>query len=426
MALTAALRAHPAAAARAQVTSDTVRVARSEPHDLSTLLQSPQGSCPRTRQPSFLSFWTADGAVLNTNKYVGENGGPSAFSAFAIKWGMYSRGECWEDIAYGMPYGGVGFYAAEFFDIEQGHVGTPMSLFIFQGATLARVSPRMTFNYEWNLGLSFGWEPYDPFDTPLNIAIGSSVNAHIAFNFYFRWMASQYLDLNFGLNLAHFSNGASRLPNAGFNLAAPMVELALNFNRNARASLYETCGPPPPFMRHVDHDISMTISSRQTEFAANDQTGLPLPYIDRKFKVLGLSYAMLFANDYKYKWGPTADLIYDESSNVTAWREKLPGTDAFYDRVRLGPMGDRVSLGVGVRGELTMMRYSIFATMGWNAIWGNKDDTRLYQVLGLKAYLSQNLFGTFGIRASHFSSAQYLYWSLGYTINGRNRGIKER
>jgi hypothetical protein len=89
-------------------------------------------------------------------------------------------------------------------------------------------------------------------------------------------------------------------------------------------------------------------------------------------------------------------------------------------------MRDRFSLGAGVRGELTMPRYSIFATVGWNALWGNRSDTRLYQVLGLKVYLSQDMFGTFGIRASHFSSAQYLYWSLGYTIRGASRhtGIK--
>ncbi len=408
----------------ARPVADTLTVA--EPHLAFEIPGQGSEKANRTTQPTFLSLGTMDGAVLPTNEYVGGGGGPTAYSAATLKFGTYSRGECWEDIAYGMPYGGVGFYAARFYGVTRGEIGTPMSLFVFQGAHLASLSPRLHFNYEWNLGLSFGWEPYDPFDNPSNIAIGSTVNAHIAFNFYFNWYLSRHMDLNLGVNLTHFSNGASRMPNAGINTAAPMIELVYNFNRDAGSNIYASCPLPPPFLRHIDHDISMTISSRQTTFKSGGDTGLPLPYIDRKFKVLGVSYAMLFANAYKYKWGPAVDFIYDESSGVKAWREGLPGSGAEYERVQLGPMGQRISLGAGVRGELTMMRYSIFATVGWNAVWGNHKDTRAYQVLGLKAYLSRNFFGTFGIRASKFSSAQYLYWSLGYTIPGKTRGYRLR
>jgi hypothetical protein len=84
------------------------------------------------------------------------------------------------------------------------------------------------------------------------------------------------------------------------------------------------------------------------------------------------------------------------------------------------PLADRLSLGASLRGEMVMPGYSIFANLGWNLIHGNKKDQRLYQVIGIKLYLQDNFFGTFGIRATHFTKAQYLYWSLGYTINGRS------
>lgn len=66
-----------------------------------------------------------------------------------------------------------------------------------------------------------------------------------------------------------------------------------------------------------------------------------------------------------------------------------------------------------------MPRISIFANFGYNLLHGNEYDYRFYQIMGVKAYLKENLFGTFGIRASRFSKAQYLYWSLGYSFDGK-------
>ena len=69
-----------------------------------------------------------------------------------------------------MPYYGIGFYSANFFDKKD--LGLPFALYLFQGATVRRFNPKWALNYEWNLGMSFNWDPYDPFDNPNNVACG--------------------------------------------------------------------------------------------------------------------------------------------------------------------------------------------------------------------------------------------------------------
>lgn len=380
-------------------------------------------SKPKTKKPSFISLDTKAGWVFPTNEFVsGENKIPY-YSSFSLKYGIGSTGDKWQDKAYGMPYYGIGFYSANFFN-KHG-LGYPMAFYLFQGATIREFNPKWSLNYEWNLGMSFNWKPYDPFDNPNNVALGSGVNAYVSGSMYMKWRMSQAFDLNMGLSLTHFSNGAYRLPNKGLNLVAPYVELVYNIHRPKLLSSLSSDLTPPEIEKHIVHDVLFTMTSRQIRFDTTG-TGLPSRYIDRQFKVLGLGYSAMIVNSYKYRWGPSIELVYDESSGARAWREKHPVDGKYYDRVELGNPWERLSMGVSIKGEITMPHVSIFANLGYNLLHGNKYDYRLYQIMGVKAYLKDNLFGTFGIRASRFSKAQYLFWSLGYSFEGRPFKKKHR
>lgn len=370
----------------------------------------------KTKKPSFISLDTKGGWVFPTNDFVSGKNKIPYYSSISLKYGRCSDGDSWEDKAYGMPYYGIGFYSGNFF--KKKDLGLPFALYLFQGATIRRFNPKWALNYEWNLGMSFNWVPYDPFDNPNNVALGSSVNVYVAGSMYMKYYINEAFDLNMGVSLTHFSNGAYRLPNKGLNLVAPYLELVYNINRPKPSVLPESEMAPPEIEKHIVHDVMFTITSRQIRFDTTG-TGLPSRYIDRQFKVFGLSYAPMIVNSYKYRWGPSFELVYDESSDARAWREKHPVDGMYYDRVELGDVWKRFSCGVSLKGEVTMPRLSIFANFGYNLLHGNEYDYRFYQIMGVKAYLKENLFGTFGIRASRFSKAQYLYWSLGYSFDGK-------
>ncbi|WP_277464521.1 acyloxyacyl hydrolase [Parabacteroides sp. PF5-6] len=378
-----------------------------EPKDTVTL---------KKKSPTFLAINTAAGLVLPTNDYIREGKNMPFSSSLTLKYGIYSRGDTWQDVAYGMPYFGVGLYSARFFNKKA--LGYPFSLFLFQGAEIKRISHRTSLYYELDLGMSFNWKPYDVFDNPDNIALGSSANVHVGAVIYFRTPLSDRWDIHYGLNLSHFSNGAQQLPNKGINIASPFIELVYNFNGNPTTAAHTDLPVAPLLEERFDYDLTFTSSTRQIRVDTVG-TGLPSRLLDKNFRVLGLSASAMRTKGYKYRWGPSLELVYDESSGVKAWRERHPEDGEFYDRVKLGDFHQRFSLGLSVKGEITYPHHTFFAHIGYNLIHGNDYDYRLYQIIGLKAYLKDNLFGTFGIRAARFSKAQYLYWSIGYTIPGR-------
>lgn len=373
-------------------------------------------STRKRKEPSFLAINTMGGIVLPTNDYIKESHSRPAFASLSLKYGIYSRGDRWEDVAYGMPYFGIGLFSARFFNKKA--LGYPISIYFFQGAEIKKLSRKVSLGYEVNVGMSFNWKPFDVFDNPNNIALGSSANVHVGANIYFKTPLSDKWDLRYGLAMSHFSNGAQQLPNKGLNLAAPFLELVYNFNGTTEPSPDIEVEQAPALEDRFDYDLTFTSSTRQV-WVDTVGTGRPSKLLDKNFRVFGLSYSAMYVHSYKYRWGPSLELVYDESSGVRAWRQIRPEDGQFYDRIKLGKFHERLSLGLSVKGEITYPRHTFFAHLGYNLIHGNDYDFRLYQIIGLKAYLKDNFFGTFGIRAARFSKAQYLYWSIGYTIEGK-------
>ncbi len=152
--------------------------------------------------------------ILPTNPFLGyynKNWAPirNSFSTH-LKYSFQFHPGTAMDRVYGRPYQGIGlgYYAME--DSEE--LGRPLALYLFQGARIAQILPRLSFNYEWNFGLSAGWKPYDYYENPNNKAIGSRMNAYINMNLYLNWALSYRFDLTTGVGFTHFSNGNTKYP----------------------------------------------------------------------------------------------------------------------------------------------------------------------------------------------------------------------
>ena len=119
-----------------------------------------------------------------------------------------------EAIIYKGVYQGVGLSYHHF----NPQLGNPVSAYLFQGATIKNLSSRLSLNYEWNLGLTYGWKSYDEKNHPENRVIGSKLTAYLDADIYLRWMLSRQCDLNLGATFTHYSNGNTSIPNAGLNV----------------------------------------------------------------------------------------------------------------------------------------------------------------------------------------------------------------
>ena len=111
-----------------------------------------------------------------------------------------------------------------------------MAVYAFQGAPIVRLSSRLSLDYEWNFGASFGWKQYDEHSNWYNDAIGSKINAYINLGFVLNWQFYPQWKLAAGVDFTHFSNGNTRYPNGGLNTIGGRVGIVRTFNAEDKAS----------------------------------------------------------------------------------------------------------------------------------------------------------------------------------------------
>ena len=117
---------------------------------------------------------------------------------------------------YPHAYQGIGISYNTFYCPAE--LGNPVAVYAFQGARIMQVSPRLSFDYEWNFGASFGWKKYDGQYYPQNEVIGSKINAYINLGLVLNWQLHPQWKLAAGVDLTHFSNGNTHYPNGDLML----------------------------------------------------------------------------------------------------------------------------------------------------------------------------------------------------------------
>ncbi|MDR2680315.1 MAG: acyloxyacyl hydrolase [Tannerella sp.] len=368
----------------------------------------------KIKRPVFVSLQIADGFVTPTSNIVNGKTVMPHVTALSFKYGRSASGDKWKDGYYGMPYWGIGFYKP-FYSMRK-DMGDPFSAYLFQGAALKTFNSGLSLNYEVNLGMSFGWNSYDALDNPGFKALGSSVNVHVAGDLYYKKPLSENFDLNFGFNVTHFSNGARRTPNYGLNSVSPLVELVYHIDgKKPSPHINGKKLQPPLFEKRTAHDISFFVTDRtiSLDTDGDDPNG---KYPGRHFKVAGFNYGYMLHNVRRFKWGAGLDVLYDEGGGALFSGDLSEKTGKYMETVNLGNMPERISVGLSLRGELAMPGYAVFTHLGYDILHGNKDSKRLYQIYGIKVYLTDNLFSSFGVNSTHITRSRFLYINIGYTF----------
>ncbi len=307
---------------------------------------------------------------------------------------------------YPHTYQGIGIAYNKFFDTME--LGTPISLYLFQGSRIGRISQTLTIDYEWNFGAGFGWKYYDEQTNPENMVIGSSVNAYINLGFYINWqMSSQWL-LTAGVNATHNSNGNTRIPNAGLNLAGARLGVTRLFETEGKKqdtpSNYWTKPTDEP---RVDCDIVI--------YGATRSKVIEEKYlVPGSFGVVGFNVNPMYRVNRLFRAGASLDCQFDESANI---ENHVAGTNDDGDTRFYRPsFSERASVGLSLRCEWVMPIFSINIGMGHNILYKGIGATGFYQILALKTYFTQKLFLHTGYQLSDFHNPENLMIGLGYTF----------
>lgn len=354
------------------------------------------------------------GYIIPTNSFLkgeNENWKPirQAFSAH-LRYSFQFHPHSMASRIFGGAYQGVGLAYYSFGDSKQ--LGNPLAVYLFQGARLARFSNRLSLNYEWNFGLSFGWKPYDYFTNYYNKVIGSSMNAYLNANVYLNWTLSPQFDLATGVTLTHFSNGNTKFPNAGLNTTGLKLGLVYHFDRNKDciANSLNACAIPL-FHKHVSYDLVLFGSWRRKGFlVGNEQIASPEAYT-----VLGFNFAPMYNFGYKFRAGVSLDGFYDASANIYRDDYVVGYTEEF----KKPSFDKQIALGLSGRAEYVMPYFSVGIGLGANVLHKGGDLKAFYQILALKVDMTRNSFLHIGYSLHNFHTPNFLMLGVGFRFNNK-------
>lgn len=312
---------------------------------------------------------------------------------------------------YPYAYQGIGLSYTAFDNARE--LGRPVAVYAFQGSRIAGVGSKLSVDYEWGFGASFGWKHYDPVTNPYNEVVGSSINAFLNLGILLHWRFLPGWLATAGIDITHYSNGSTHYPNAGINMIAGRVGISRIINADASMSGSDASRSRKAhaFRRHFSYDLIL--------FAAPKQKGLywqGKAYLaSGQYGVLGLNFTPLYNVNRYFRGGVSLDMKYDESSNIAQHVADTSTEDhlQFYRP----PLKEQITVGLSVRGELVLPIFSVNAGIGTNVYAKTPDGRGLYQVLALKASFTRNLFLHVGYQMHRFRDPDNLMLGLGVRFN---------
>ena len=305
---------------------------------------------------------------------------------------------------YPHTYQGVGLAYNSFFN--KAEVGTPVTLYVFQGAPIIRLTNRLSIDYEWNFGATFGWEKYDPVDNPYNVVVGSRINAYLNLGFFLNWQPTADWCLMAGIDLAHYSNGNTNYPNSGVNTIGARIGVARSWGETK--PMKPVREKPSVLNNRFCYDLVLYGSTRKRGLIYPDHGEL----IPGRFAVAGLNFNPMYVVNKYFRAGLSLDAQYDESANLMEYLAE--GTEGDEMRFYRPPFREQFAVGLSLRAELNMPIFSVNVGIGRNVICKGTDTEVFYQVLALKAFVTRRLFLHVGYQLSDFKNPNNLMLGLGW------------
>lgn len=151
----------------------------------------------------------------------------SGYGSLEIRVGWQTDGtQAWTG-AYGYPSYGFGWYSGAIGNPEI--LGQPNALYGFLSFPIS-INRRHTFISDLAFGYTYDLNPYDPENNPLNDAIGARGAVYFNWGWGGRYNLNRELDLTYGIDFTHFSNGRSFQPNYGLNMMGLFLGTRYHFN----------------------------------------------------------------------------------------------------------------------------------------------------------------------------------------------------
>lgn len=257
------------------------------------------------------------------------------------------------------------------------------------------------FMLGFRLAVGAGYFPmiYDSVENPLNVAIGTHINAAINLMFDARYRISRQWTVTGGVSFQHFSNGGWKMPNYGINI--PQMHLGVAFTPDAHADdslqRYLKFEPelPQADLNRIEINVGAGLGYKNmtTELGEN-------------FLVYHFHENTFFPVSRKSMFGFGIDVSYDPS------QRKAHLTDTTYS-----PPGKTSYIipGINAGYALVISRLEILLNLGFYPA-SMRPNGFYYEKLSIQYNFSKHFYAQVMLKA-HSTSAAYVVWSAGYKFD---------
>ena len=346
----------------------------------------------------FIEVKSNYGSYLYTGNALSDAGFLDAgYGAINVKIGWQSSiPESWATY-YKYPNYGIGLYSGFLGNAQV--FGNPSAVYGFIDFPIGNPNKRNKFSIEPSLGITYDLQEFNAEENPLNDAFGAKAAVYFGLDIGFEYRFTRELDLIYGIDFTHFSNGSSYQPNLGLNLFG--INLGIKYHYNAAQRL-------------LDND-PYTENLLQARFKTPEKTKLS--------KINENSISVLLATGGKQtsedggtgrQFGVFSGIL-DYEHRFNEMHGANIGFDYFYDNTlrEFENAADRTAIGVHAGYDFNFWKMALKVQIG-TYLTDDLGKGAFFMRPAIRYNINKTLFAQFGLKTLDGGAADYLEFGFGF------------
>lgn len=260
-------------------------------------------------------------------------------------------------------------------------------------------SKRNQLNLRLGVGIGYLTQKFDAVNNPKNTFIGSHINAAINISFDYSYMITNRFGASAFIGFTHFSNGSSRTPNNGINIAHTGIGVKYFLNE-PKQRIPKQPSDNQQYKSWKKENLSFIFGFSYSLKDVDEYMGY-----GKSWSVYNLQFNALKRLTEMSKVGIGLDLVYD-CTDKEVLRHKGIG---FTDIEILKP-------GINAAYELALGSTSFIINFGYHIAGKDLCEGRVYQKLAIMENIWKGVFATISL-TTHYGWADYIGFGIGYRIN---------
>lgn len=298
----------------------------------------------------------------------------------------------WHHLYNDLRYG-LGLYYGHFNYSK--NVNNPFALYAYMGFSPLKYK-RFELKNDVALGISGVWDVYSK-KNYYNEVVSDKFEAYIHWHMDAYYNLSSSSQISLGIGATHFSNGATKKPNRGFNIVGAQIGYTYK-----------------PHTIKLIEPLDTLSYDKRSHLLFNLYYARHAVFVDYRiqasYAVAGFQTRFMKHLSYKYNLGVGADICFNNAvgKNVLAYYEENLPQMSTWERTSISSF---LAFAYNIHDLSVILEPSIYLHKAQKAYF-----SRFYQRIGLKYTLMNHYILQMALRAYNFTKADFIELGVGYQI----------